>query len=383
MTKQIPCSNKTHKKIKKLAADRGQTMKKFMDAKFAIIVLLVIGFSSVYATEVTVDVPFDFWNTDFCTFIGFPLENGTTLYEYECVWTGWVHQISPEWQIILPEDVIELPLPLAPEAFVVIPPTDRPEIEEPKDQMDLDFEEFFEEPEPLTFEQKQIVAALEKLDECRTGLGAWAAFQEQAAIEHYVNASRYSFGTGETGSEQHQILRILKAIEECRIMDKGARAGTVSIAHLHAYMADQLGLDYLGREQTQFGETDFSDQMVHTDPLTDEDFEDEIEAAETYLDNAPFQNPYKELTGVNRGGFTEGKKCDTKGQPAEIGKLAEEVCPLDRYNQFIIDNPPKTYEDALQALCEHYLDDYAHKYGTDDFPAWLNHCDIPVEVEEQ
>ena len=353
-----------------------------------VIIATILAIGSLGLVYADHPIPLESWNWHACTLTGFPLENGTIITDWKCVWSSYFDRITDEWKPLPPIENQTIPTPEG--AFVILPPDERIEeiIEEPKDQMDLDFEGFLHPEEPLSFDEIQIKAAIEKLDECRTGLGAWAAFQQQGAIEFYVNQSRFTLGTGETSYEVHQLMKIKKAIEACRIMEKGARAGTVSIAHLHAYMADIAGLDYLGRSDVpaRYNATD----SPFTDPITEDDIKNEIKAAQEYLRNAPFMNPNLGCLPteadpdrcVNRGGPTEGLKCQTVGQPAPIGVLAEKVCPLDSYNQSIRDNPPQTYEDTRQLLCDYYLDTYKHKYGTDDFPAWLNHCLVEDETED-
>jgi hypothetical protein len=368
------------------------TMKKFIDAKFAIMALLVIGgITTVYADgadhiDLPVDEPFD---DQYCTF----LSTGNHVI-FTCSWKWFL----PEYVMAeldpddIPAKLSDIPqhnFDLSEQIKLLIDRGPPAPIEDP---MELDFEEFLHPEEPLTLEQKQIVAALKKLDECRTGEGGYAAFMQQAAIEHYVNQSRYLIGTGATGYEEHQLMQIRKAIEACRILDKGPRAGTVSPAHYYAWLADVKGLDYLDRpigHPLNPKVTDQSNTMIATDPLTDDDFKTTIEEAEKYLrDEAPWMDPTLGCQPteddpdrcVNRGGQTAGKPCDTLGQPAPIGVYPEEICPLDKYNQFIIDNADTiTMDDILKRLCNEYLDRYLQTEAV-EIPAWLNHC--PIEDEE-
>ncbi len=347
------------------------------------------GIGVIYAEEVTVNIPFDSWNTEFCTFLGFPLENGTTVYEFECVWTAWEHQILPEWQIILPEDIIELPLPMAPDAFVVIPPEDReaqptPETEEErierlKDSIDERRAELDVETE----------AAIGKLAECRTGLGAFAAYQEQEAIQDYANKTRWQFAIRDNLSNNQQIGTILKAIEECRIMKRYADMNLIGAFELNKILADMAGLDYLGRTAEHplaKKTTDFSEQMVETDPVTERDRADELEDMERLRDELIeqriFEDPDAEFTGENRGFQPVGTLCQTHGQPAPVGAYAEDVCPMSRYDAHILEYfVEMTYQDILRLQCDNFLYIYQHKIGTDDFPVWLNHC-VPKVVRE-
>lgn len=124
----IDIDKKQHKKLKKEALKRNIDLKDLVAEKLGSLIIIAIlfvgGLGLVYAEEVTVNIPFDNWNTDFCTFMGFPLENGTTLYKYECIWTGWVYQINSEWVPVEPTDSTIVGLPDAPEAFIIWPPED-------------------------------------------------------------------------------------------------------------------------------------------------------------------------------------------------------------------------------------------------------------------
>jgi len=94
-----------------------------------------------------------------------------------------------------------------------------------------------------------------------------------------------------------------------------------------------------------------------------------------------FEDPDADFTGINRGGQPAGVRCQVGSQPHQLYETQSEVCPLDAYNQHIINNPPATYEDYKQLLCKHYLGLYIHTLDThpDDFPKWLYHC-VPKVV---
>ena len=129
---------------------------------------------------------------------------------------------------------------------------------------------------------------------------------------------------------------------------------------------------------------DMSDAMVATDPVTPKDIADEVtemeELRDRLIDERKFEDPYAEFTGINRGGQTEGLKCQEQGQPHDEYGSPVEVCPMDLYNKHIIDNfYTLTDSDIQQLLCTYYLTQYAHKIGSDEFPAWLNHC-VPKVV---
>ena len=393
MTKNIPIDDKTHKRLKREAADKGIWLKDLVEEKLSFLVIAVLltvgGIGAIYAEEVTVNIPFDFWNTDFCTFMGFPLENGTTLYEYECVWTGWEHMIKSEWQIDQPEDIIKLPLRDAPEAFVIIPPSERiivvdePEVDDnPRNLPDYIIEKRAED-------EAEKVILIGKLAECRTGLGAFAAYQEQAAIEDYTNQTRWQYAIRDNLSQDQTVLKILKAIEECDIMKEYIRLNLISEYELNKYLADLADTDYLGRTSEHplaTKVTDQSDSSIHTDPVTDKDIADERQEAEELRDRLieqrVFPDPDADFTGENRGGQPAGIQCQIHGQPAPVGIHPTEKCPLSRYDAHILKNWDSiTYSDILTLQCDNFLYIYQHKIGTHEFPVWLNHC-VPKVVRE-
>jgi len=386
-TVDIP--EKQHRKLKKEALKRNIDLKDLIAEKLSSIVivsiLLVSGLGIAFAADD--NVPFDFWNAHVCTFMGFPLENGTTIYKYECIWTGWEHMVKSEWQIKQPSDISIIPLPDAPEAFLIWAPEDRQEIvvEEPvKDQMDLDFEAFFE-PEPLTREEREIESAILKLAKCRTGIGAYAAYQEQEEIEGYTDQTRWEFQIRDNLSQSPIIGKMLKAIEECRIMQTYLDMNLIGAFELNRYLADVAGVDYLGRPSNpEVRATDQSDASVLTDPVTEKDKADELkemeELRDRLIEERVFEDPDAEFTGINRGFQPEGIRCQVFGQPAPVGIWADEVCPLSLYEQHILKNWDNiTYSDILTLQCDNFLYIYQHKIGTDEFPKWLNHC-VPKVV---
>ena len=170
-------------------------------------------------------------------------------------------------------------------------------------------------------------------------------------------------------------------------MKRYAEMNLISEYELNKVLADLAGLDYLGRgaqHPLATKTTDMSDAMVATDPVTPKDIADEVtemeELRDRLIDERKFEDPYAEFTGINRGGQTEGLKCQEQGQPHDEYGSPVEVCPMDLYNKHIIDNfYTLTDSDIQQLLCTYYLTQYAHKIGSDEFPAWLNHC-VPKVV---
>jgi len=355
-----------------------------------IVILVISGFGLAYADEIDLplDEPFD---DLYCTFLA-----ASDHVNFTCTWKWFL----PEEIIVeldpydIPARISDLPqhnIELADKISLLLE-----EYEEPKDQMDLDFEEFLHPDEPLTFEERQIEASIDKLDQCLRGLGAWKAYQTQTEIPYFVDESRYSFGIRDNLSQNIHLKRILLAIEECDIMRTYERMNLIGAYELNKVLADIAGLDYLGRTAEHPLATDVTDQsqegMVHTDPVTDRDKIQAIEEAERYLrEQAPWIDPTLGCIPteddpdrcLNRGSQPAGLKCQTVGQPSPIGVYAERVCPLDDYNAYILSNPTITPESIQNLLCVHYFGIYEHKVtgNGEEFPAWLSHC-IP-EVDEE
>ena len=226
-----------------------------------------------------------------------------------------------------------------------------------------------------------------ELAECRTGLGAFAAYQEQEAIEDYANKTRWEFGIRDNLSQNIQIGKILKAIEECDIMKTYAKLNLIGDYELNKYLADIADTDYLGRGSDHPLEpkvTDQSDASTLTDPVTEKDRADELDEMERIMEDLierrVYEDPEAEYTGENRGSQPAGLKCQTGGQPHPLYGSAETVCPLDAYNAHVTANYDSLrYQDLLQLQCDNFLYIYQHKIGTDEFPVWLEHC-VPKVV---
>ena len=252
------------------------------------------------------------------------------------------------------------------------------------------------EPEPTTPEEREIKAAVDTLAECRTGLGAWAAYQETELIQNYADKTRWEFSIRDNLSQSYTIKQILLAIEECDIMKVYADMNLIGAYELNKILADQAGLDYLGRPSEHPLNPSVTDQdqnaMVATDPVTPKDIADEITEMEELRDRLiverVFEDPDADCIATaeypdrctNRGGQPAGLNCSVFGQPAPVGTYPPEVCPLSMYDTHILKNWESiTYGDIKQLQCDNFLYIYQHKIGTHEFPVWLNHC-VPKVV---
>lgn len=342
--------------------------------------LVIISMGTVYAEEqpLPVEEPYD---DKYCTF--YALSDHVN---FTCTWkwflpTYVMEELEPLDIPLKTSDIPQHNLELADKIKLLLEKG-----EPPKDPMDLDFPEFLEPQEPLTFEERQVEASIKKLDECLRGLGAWAAYQTSNTIEFYVDESRFSFAIRDNLSQDIHLKRILMAIEECDAMRYYEFKGYIGDYELNKVLADIAGVDYLGRPSEhplQQDVTDQSDSMIATDPITERDREDELADMErivqNLIDQRIYKDPYAELPDEDLQ--PAGKLCDTEGQPAPEGVYAKQVCPLDSYNEMILSNADTiTYEYILGLQCEYYFGMYEHKVGTDDFPTWLNHC-LPEVTE--
>jgi len=344
------------------------------------VMLLFGGIGVIYAEDVNlpVDEPYD---DMYCTF--YALSDHVN---FTCTWKWFLPEYVMEElePLDIPTKTSDIPqhnLDLADKIRLLLEQgIPEPEVHEEG------LPEVDEPTEPLTWEERQIEASIKKLDECLRGVGAWAAYQTTNRIEHFVDESRQKFAIRDNLSQNQALKKILLAIEECDAMRYYEQKGYIGDYELNKVVADLLDLDYLGRISAHPLEplvTDQSDTMVATDPVTERDRADELadmeQIVQDLIEQKIYKDPYAELPDEDLQ--PAGKLCDTQGQPAPVGVFATQVCPLDTYNQSILDNPPQTYQDALNLQCKHYLNTYIHKLGTDDFPVWLNHC-VPKVVRE-
>lgn len=120
-----------------------------------------------------------------------------------------------------------------------------------------------------------------------------------------------------------------------------------------------------------------------TDPLTEQDFLDEIKDAEKFMCSQEGKQRglcIKEFEGTNRGGYTEGAECVT-----QMGRV---MCPLIDYNKLITSaiSAEENYSVIEDLVCEKFLNQYTAlveriKAGdeTAELPNWLAHCEIENE----
>jgi len=341
--------------------------------------LLFGGLGVIYAEEI--DLPLeDPYDDTWCIF----LAAGDHV-KFTCNWTWFLpdYVMVEVNQTTVPRLISEMPEHNADLAEII---RHFVEIGEPS-SISKDDATIIEDPEPeepLTAEAREIKYAVDTLAECRTGLGAWAAYQEQELIQNYADKTRWEFSIRDNLSQSYTIKQILLAIEECDIMKDYANKGLIGAYELNKILADLAGLDYLGRSAEHplaTKVTDQSDSMVFTDPVTARDIAAEVEEAQRIFDEK-YRDPNAPFTGENRGGQPAGLKCQTLGQPAPIGIHPTTTCPLSLYDAHILKNWDNiTYSDILTLQCDNFLYIYQHKIGTDDFPVWLNHC-VPKVVRE-
>jgi len=303
---------------------------------------------------------------------------------YHCIWNWFIQpDTAEEIQLIMEADED----PALDELFIKDLVNKNPLIIEQVEELPEDIEPEVDIPieplVPLTWEEEQIEASVEKLEECLRGLGAWGAYQTAGAIPFWVDESRQSFGIRDNLSQSIHLKRILLAIEECDAMKTYERLNYIGVYELNKYMADLAGVDYLGRSEDARSNLDTSDS-IYTDPVTPKDLAKEVEESERIFKEL-FRDPNADYTGINRGGVTSGAVCQAHGQPYQVdtGYSNEEVCPLDNYNRLIIEQADSLeYSDIRELQCENYFPIYAHKVGTEEFPTWLDHCLVGTADEK-
>jgi len=388
-TVDIP--EKQHRKLKKEALKRNIDLKDLVSEKLSGLIIIAILFISglglalgtgAYAEEVNLPLEEPYDDT-FCSFV----KEGNHV-TFSCYWRWYFPDYimqGIENDTTIPSQLTDLPqhnLDLADKIRLLLERGAPPEI-----IPDDSFVEDDVPTEPLTKEEREIEAAIETLAECRTGLGAWAAYQEDEAIQNYADKTRWEFSIRDNLSKSYTIKQILLAIEECDIMKVYADMNLIGAYELNKVLADLAGVDYLGRTAEHplaTKVTDQSDAMVETDPVTPKDIEQERTEAEELRDKLieerVFEDPDADFTGINRGGQPLGLKCQVHGQPAPVGLHPTNTCPLSLYDEHILKNWQSiTYDDVLELQCKHFLYIYLHKVGTHEFPVWLNHC-VPKVV---
>jgi len=229
------------------------------------------------------------------------------------------------------------------------------------------------EEEPLTFEERQIKKSVDELDECWTGLGAWKAYQETERIQFYIDESRQSFGIRDNLSSDIHLKRIIMAILECQAMETYERKGLIGAYEFNKVEADEKAVDYLGRlpeHPLAKKTTDFTDQMVETDPITQKDREDEIEDMEKIFD-AKYKDPYSDC--IPDPDYAQ--KCENRG--TAVPQLRSEF-DYNTYLNFKAQQvlTPEDYAQTITNAKKFMCDEYFPKYnGTlSELPVWLLHC---------
>jgi len=130
---------------------------------------------------------------------------------------------------------------------------------------------------------------------------------------------------------------------------------------------------------------DESDSLA-TDPLSEQDFIDEIADAERFMCSEEGKQRglcVREFEGINRGGYTEGAECLT-----QMGRV---MCPLIDYNKLISSaiSAEDNYSNIEKLVCEKYLSQYQHLVQriqegdeTAQLPHWLIHCNVTEQDNE-
>lgn len=232
--------------------------------------------------------------------------------------------------------------------------------------------ETIEDDKPTALEtlDPEVRRALDKLGICQFGDGNWAGI-----VANYTREVPDELPIFTSGLDKQPILaKLAKSFEEC----KGKRDYPwLSQQNENRYLADLLGLDYYGRDQTNFG---LDDSRNYVEQKTASQEEKDFAAAESkkYMCNEEnlhlkLCSAYMELTGENRG------------NPEPI------ISDQDSYNQYLSDQAGSilTAQDYTNFLvkikvlqCEEYSERYEHKIRHDvlgnpdysNYPGWLMHC---------
>jgi len=226
---------------------------------------------------------------------------------------------------------------------------------------------------PLEDLDPEVRRALDKLGECQFGVGVWAG-----VVANYTREVPEELPIFTSGLDKQRVLgELARHFEECRGMTEYP---WLSEAYENRYLADSLGLDYLGRSTDSRG-NQASLMFDITKSVTEEHKRAEADKWREWACNADNRhlklcNAYQPLTGENQGGQHDGADCQLRGQPAtEEGTSARERCPMQEFVAFQSADP--TSGDVHKAIQKAVCDEYKSKYeylATDKRPSWLSHC---------
>jgi len=175
----------------------------------------------------------------------------------------------------------------------------------------------------------------------------------------------------------YQERQIILWTEECRVWNESYISK--SPEYRDKYLAE--------RDNPAYSKVlDESDSLA-TDPLTKQDFLDEIEDSEKFMCSQEGKQRglcIGEFEGINRGGF----KTDSQGNiiGAEcLTQLGKTMCPEKDYNELISSaiSAEENYTEIQKLVCEKFLSQYSAlveriKAGDESaqLPNWLAHCEI-------
>jgi len=176
----------------------------------------------------------------------------------------------------------------------------------------------------------------------------------------------------------YQERQIILWTEECRVWNESYISK--SPEYRDKYLAE--------RDNPAYSKVlDDSDSLA-TDPLTKQDFLDEIADAENLP--KPYIDPYagciprdeNDTRCEPRGGYTEGAECGFTPNPTGP---PTPVCPLQDYNALISSaiSAEENYTEIQNLVCDKYLNQYSAlveriQAGDESaqLPNWLAHCEV-------
>jgi len=336
-TVDIP--KKTHKKLKAEAARKGIDLQDLVAEKLSTIVMIgmitigLLGLGYAYA-----DHPLPRYDYDqhlcYATF-----ESEFSI--YSCNWL-YINERSANVTDTVyidqrnDEPVNEFMVRLKEQVSILTKP-----IPEPKEPISFSFIS----PEIIAKLEEKRQATLDRYEEvkefCSYGVGAYHAIQVKEQFETLNQLIQTVASDDYVGKELN------KKYEACRIMKA-----------YKSMISQYIGLPSVDEGSELGPQTDTTDSPF-TDPVTPRDIKDAVDDAyEVLCTSVVYGNATKALYGCDIaipegvGGVTEGAECQQSGQPAEIGTLADKICPIKQKLQWIKDNPTIDTELlALDTLC--------------------------------
>lgn len=215
----------------------------------------------------------------------------------------------------------------------------------------------------LEEERTELEEKFKKALFCKYGEGGSSVFQakREVIILHQMDYFKQL-------PVNYQELRLILATEECQVFQE---------SYLYKY-AEYEDIALAQSTDIKPFVLDESDSP-YTDPVTQRDLDDAAQRAADMPKK--YNDPYKELSGENRGGYSTGKECQLR--PVEPGITSNVMCPLQELQSYLTTTltVEQNWTVIQQLVCDTYMGQYesiVNRIREGDssavLPDWLSHC---------